>query len=97
MNKGFYLPPRFTMLETANNAGEVLGLPGIDGRAAEFAAGILAAAGISIGIFSIGGEGYFKKFGGDRLISLNPAYKDIRLDEHTDITCFGKVIGKLKK
>ena len=50
-----------------------------------------------LGIFSIGGEGYFKKFGGDRLISLNPAYKDIRLDEHTDITCFGKVIGKLKK
>lgn len=50
-----------------------------------------------LGVFSLGGEGYFKKFGGDRLISLNPAYKDIRLDEHTDITCFGKVIGKLKK
>ena len=45
MNKGFYLPPRFTMLETANNAGEVLGLPGIDGRAAEFAAGIRAVFG----------------------------------------------------
>ncbi len=50
-----------------------------------------------LGIFSVGGESFFKKFGGDRLISLNPAYKDIRLDEHADITCFGKVIGKLKK
>lgn len=50
-----------------------------------------------LGIFSVGGESFFKKFGGDRLISLNPAYKDIRLDEHADVTCFGKVIGKLKK
>lgn len=50
-----------------------------------------------LGIFSLGGESYFKKFGGDRLISLNPAYKDIRLDKNTEITCFGKVIGKLKK
>ncbi len=50
-----------------------------------------------LGIFSLGGESYFKKFGGDRLISLNPAYKDISLTENDDFICFGRVIGRLKK
>lgn len=50
-----------------------------------------------LGIFSLNGDSYFKKFGGDRLISLNPAYKDILLTENDEIVCFGKVIGKLKK
>ena len=40
MNKSFYLPPRFALLETANDPGEALTLPGIDGRLAAFTANI---------------------------------------------------------
>lgn len=50
-----------------------------------------------LGIFAINGESYFKKYGGDRLISLNPAYRDILLNANDEIVCFGKVIGRLKK
>lgn len=49
------------------------------------------------GIFSVDGESYVKKFGGDKLISLNPAYSDIALSEYSRVVCFGKVLGKLKK
>ncbi|MCI2056375.1 MAG: NAD(P)H-dependent oxidoreductase [Oscillibacter sp.] len=41
MNKGFWLPPQFTMLETANDAGTAVRLPGIETRAAAFADRIL--------------------------------------------------------
>ena len=37
LNKAFYLPPRFALVETANDAGEALRLPGIDGRLDAFA------------------------------------------------------------
>ncbi len=37
MNKGFYLPPRACLLETANDAGSALRLPGIAGRLTAFA------------------------------------------------------------
>ena len=47
-----------------------------------------------IGIFYVDGSGYIKKYGGDRLISLNSAYDDILFDESTEIRCFGKVIGR---
>ena len=40
MNKSFYLPPRFALLETANDPGEAVTLPGIDGRLAAFSANI---------------------------------------------------------
>ena len=40
MNKTFYLPPRFALLETANNAGQALTLPGIDERIRTFAENI---------------------------------------------------------
>jgi NAD(P)H-dependent FMN reductase len=36
MNKSFYLPGNFAMLETANNAGTALKLPGIDDRIENF-------------------------------------------------------------
>ena len=49
------------------------------------------------GIFSVDGESFVKKFGGDRLISLNPEYGDISLSEFNRVVCFGKVLGKLKK
>lgn len=47
-----------------------------------------------IGIFYVDGSGYIKKYGGDRLVSLNSAYDDILFDENTEIRCFGKVIGR---
>ena len=40
MNKSFYLPPRFAILETANDPGEALRLPGIENRLEAFAARI---------------------------------------------------------
>ena len=50
-----------------------------------------------LGIFILDGDGYFKKYGGDRLISLNPEYADILLKNFEDINCCGRVIGKLKR
>lgn len=50
-----------------------------------------------IGIFTIEGEGYIKKYGGDRLISLNAEYDDIIFAEHDEdrIRCVGRVIGRI--
>lgn len=41
MNKGFWLPAEFCMLETANDRGEAMALPGIGARAEKFAIKIL--------------------------------------------------------
>ena len=41
MNKGFWLPNRFCMLETANDKGEAMALPGIEKRAKQFAINML--------------------------------------------------------
>lgn len=43
MNKSFYLPPRFALLETANNAGQAMTLPGIEDRIRAFAENIRRA------------------------------------------------------
>ena len=50
-----------------------------------------------LGIFVLDGAGYFQKYGGDRLISLNPEFGEILLKDFDEILCCGKVIGKLKK
>ena len=50
-----------------------------------------------LGVFILDGDGYFKKFGGDRLISLNPDYEPILLKNFEEITCCGRVVGKLKR
>ena len=50
-----------------------------------------------LGLFILNGESFFKKFGGDRLISLNPDYKDIIIMPYDDIRCFGRVLGKISK
>ncbi len=50
-----------------------------------------------IGIFVLNGEGYIKKFGTDRLISLNPAYNDIKIKPDDTFECKGVVLAKLKK
>lgn len=48
-----------------------------------------------IGIFTVEEKGYIKKFGGDKLISLNKKYNDITLNSDMNCTCNGLVIGKI--
>lgn len=50
-----------------------------------------------LGIFVLDGNGYFKVFGGDRLVSLNSDYGDIILRGYSEVVCCGRVVGKLKK
>ena len=50
-----------------------------------------------LGIFILDGDGYFKKYGGDRLFSLNPDYEPILLKNFENIACCGRVVGKLKR
>lgn len=50
-----------------------------------------------LGIFILDGNGYFKKYGGDRLISLNEEYGDILLRDYVEHVCCGRVVGKLKR
>lgn len=50
-----------------------------------------------LGIFVLDGSGYFKKYGGDRLISLNTAYAPIMLKDFDRVSCCGRVVGKLKR
>ena len=50
-----------------------------------------------LGIFILDGNGYFKIYGGDRLISMNSMYGDILLKDFEDVSCVGRVIGKLKR
>ena len=49
------------------------------------------------GIFILDGSGYFKIYGGDCLISLNPEYGRIMLKDFENASCIGKVLGRLKK
>ena len=50
-----------------------------------------------LGVFVLDGSGYFKKYGGDHLISLNPQYPPIRLRDFSSASCLGRVVGKLKR
>ena len=45
-NKHFILPPHFALMETANDAGAALRLPGIETRTAAFARNIRQALGL---------------------------------------------------
>lgn len=47
-----------------------------------------------IGIFIVNGEGFIKKRGEDRLISLNPECDDVILHEYDTVYCRGRVLGK---
>ena len=50
-----------------------------------------------VGIFLYNGESYIKKYGGDRLRSVNPKYKDMVFKDGDDITCLGLVLGTISK
>lgn len=49
-----------------------------------------------LGIFVADGMGYFKRFMGDALRSLNPAYKDMPIKSFSSFRCCGKVIGRTR-
>jgi len=48
-------------------------------------------------VYVLDGCGYFKVFGGDCLISLNPEFGKIMLSNFESVSCAGRVIGKLRK
>ena len=50
-----------------------------------------------LGVFLLDGCGFFKVYGEDRLLSLNPEYGPILLKDFSDVQCKGRVIGKLKR
>lgn len=50
-----------------------------------------------LGIFILDGSGFFKVFGNDRLLSLNPEYGDILLKDFQDVRVAGRVIGRLRR
>ena len=50
-----------------------------------------------LGIFILDNAGYFKRYEGDRLVSLNPDYGDMLLSNYESVKCCGRVLGKLKK
>lgn len=50
-----------------------------------------------LGIFLLDGEAFFKVYGGDRLLSLNPDYGPILLKDYSNVQCKGRVIGRLKR
>lgn len=50
-----------------------------------------------LGIFICDGEGYFKKFGGDSLVSLNEKYAPIPISQFGSFSCRGTVIGTLRQ
>mgnify|MGYP000893313522 CR=1 FL=1 len=46
-----------------------------------------------IGIFCLNNDAYLKKLERGRLVSLNPAYKPIPIQDFDDFKVFGKVVG----
>lgn len=48
-----------------------------------------------IGVFALNGEGFIKRLGSHKLISLNPEYSPIELTEFDDLRCQGRVLGKV--
>ena len=50
-----------------------------------------------LGIFLLDGCGFFKVYGGDRLLSLNDEYGPILLKDFEEIQCKGRVVGKLRR
>ena len=50
-----------------------------------------------LGIFLLDGSGFFKVYGGDRLLSLNEEYGPIMLKDFSNVLCKGRVVGKLRR
>lgn len=50
-----------------------------------------------LGIFLLDGSGFFKIYGGDKLLSFNPDYSPILLKDFSNVQCKGRVVGRLKR
>lgn len=50
-----------------------------------------------VGIFIINGNAYIKEYGREELISRNPESPNIKIAEHDNIVCMGKVVGKIRE
>lgn len=50
-----------------------------------------------IGIFSVNGDVFVKEYGAKQLISHNPEYAPIPINDGDAVHCFGKVVGVCKK
>lgn len=72
-------------MEPAYRDGDIVFVERLDGSVREG----------EIGIFSLNGEGYIKRLGDRRLISLNPEYDPIPLHDYDDLRCQGRVLGKV--
>lgn len=77
----FGVPVRGDSMEPVYHDGDILVVSGEQPRCGE------------VGVFTLDGSGYVKKLGEGVLLSLNPAYAPIPMDE--SIRCNGKVIGVL--
>ncbi len=77
----FGVPVRGDSMEPVYHDGDILVVSGEQPRYGE------------IGVFTLDGNGYVKKLGRGVLLSLNPAYAPIPMDE--SIRCNGKVVGVL--
>ncbi len=49
------------------------------------------------GIFVLDGDGFFKIYDGDSLVSLNPEYARIMLKDFSSVSCIGRVLGKMRR
>lgn len=78
----FYVPVTGNSMEPRYHDGDILIIEKTAVRRGE------------IGIFTLDGSGYVKQRGECELISLNPEYMPIPMND--DITCNGKVIGVLE-
>ena len=49
-----------------------------------------------VGIFVVNGNAFIKEYGKTELISRNPEFPNIQVNESDNIVCLGKVVGKLE-
>jgi len=48
-----------------------------------------------VGVFVLNGEGYMKMLQGNRLVSMNPKYKPMAIEEWDEFWVAGRVVGKV--
>ena len=64
-----------------------------DGDIAFVRTNVMIAFG-DVGIFSVNGESYLKQWGNGKLLSLNPIYKPVNVDEFDHFRYVGRIVGK---
>lgn len=72
-------------MEPAYRDGDIVFVQRLDGAVREG----------EIGVFALNGEGFLKRLGRGELLSLNPDYPPIPIQEYDDLRCQGRVLGKV--